>query len=64
MSFLLEISSGINFTKYLNKKTIIIITIINMVAVVRISKEGNLLEIKEVSDKYRKIPYNWKKSKK
>ena len=32
-----------------------------MVAVVRISKDGNLLEIKEVSDKYRKVPYNWEK---
>jgi hypothetical protein len=30
-----------------------------MVAVVRISKKGMLLEIKEVSDKYRKIPYIW-----
>ena len=31
----------------------------NMVEVVRISKKGLLLEIKEVSDKYRDIPYNW-----
>ena len=31
----------------------------NMVEVVRISKDGFLLEIKEVSDKYRDIPYNW-----
>jgi len=30
-----------------------------MVEVVRISKDGILLEIKEVSDKYRDIPYNW-----
>ena len=30
-----------------------------MVEVVRISKRGKLLEIKEVSDKYRYIPYNW-----
>jgi len=30
-----------------------------MVEVVRISKKGKLLEIKEVSDKYRYIPYNW-----
>ena len=30
-----------------------------MVAIVRISKKGYLLEIKEVSDKYRDIPYNW-----
>jgi hypothetical protein len=30
-----------------------------MVDVVRISKDGSLLEIKEVSDKYRDIPYNW-----
>ena len=30
-----------------------------MVEVVRISKDGLLLEIKEVSDKYRDIPYNW-----
>ena len=28
-----------------------------MVAVVRISKKGNILEIKEVSDKYRYYPY-------
>ena len=32
---------------------------INMVEVVRISKDGFLLEIKKVSDKYRDIPYNW-----
>ena len=30
-----------------------------MVDVVRISKDGTLLEIKEVSDKYRDIPYPW-----
>ncbi len=30
-----------------------------MVDVVRISKKGALLEIKEVSDKYRDIPYTW-----
>jgi len=30
-----------------------------MVEVVRISKEGFLLEIKEVSDKYRNSPYYW-----
>ena len=30
-----------------------------MVAVVRISKDGLLLEIKEVSDRYRDIPYDW-----
>lgn len=30
-----------------------------MVAVVKISKKGNLLRIKEVSDKYREKPYNW-----
>ena len=30
-----------------------------MVAVVRISKDRYLLEIKEVSDKFRDIPYNW-----
>jgi len=30
-----------------------------MVAVVRITKKGRLLEIKEVSDKYREVPYNW-----
>jgi len=30
-----------------------------MVGVIRISKEGILLEIKEVSDKYRDIPYRW-----
>jgi len=30
-----------------------------MVEVVRISKDGSLLEIKEVSDRYRDIPYDW-----
>jgi len=30
-----------------------------MVEVVRISDKGILLEIKEVSDKYRDIPYSW-----
>jgi hypothetical protein len=30
-----------------------------MVEVVRISKGGLLLEIKEVSDIYRYIPYDW-----
>jgi len=30
-----------------------------MVDVVRIDKNGYLLEIKEVSDKYRDIPYFW-----
>jgi len=30
-----------------------------MVEVVRISKDGRLLEIKEVSDRYRDIPYDW-----
>jgi len=30
-----------------------------MVDVVRVSKKGKLLEIKEVSDKYRDIPYEW-----
>jgi len=30
-----------------------------MVDVVRIDKKGILIEIKEVSDKYRDIPYNW-----
>lgn len=30
-----------------------------MVAVVRISKDGLLLEIKEVSDRYRDSPYDW-----
>jgi hypothetical protein len=29
-----------------------------MVEIVRISKDGSLLEIKEVSDKFRDIPYN------
>ena len=33
-----------------------------MVAVVRISKKGKLLEIKEVSDKYREKPYQWDES--
>ncbi len=32
-----------------------------MVAVVKISKKGYLLEIKEVSDKYRNISYEWEK---
>jgi len=31
-----------------------------MVAVVKISKKGYLVEIKEVSDKYRNIQYKWK----
>jgi len=31
----------------------------NMVGVVRISKKGTLLEIKEASDKYQDIPYRW-----
>jgi len=30
-----------------------------MVDVVRIDEKGFLIEIKEVSDKYRDIPYNW-----
>ena len=30
-----------------------------MVDVIRISKNGTLLEIKEISDKYRDIPYRW-----
>jgi len=30
-----------------------------MVEMIRISKDGFLLEIKEVSDKYRDGPYNW-----
>ena len=30
-----------------------------MIEVVRISKKGVLLEIKEVSDKYRDEPYPW-----
>jgi hypothetical protein len=30
-----------------------------MVAVVKVSKEGYLLEIKEISDKYRDMSYNW-----
>ena len=32
-----------------------------MVAFVRISKKGKLLEIKEVPDEYRDKPYFWKK---
>ena len=32
-----------------------------MVAVIRVSKKGKLLEIKEVSDKYRDNPYKWRK---
>jgi len=31
-----------------------------MVEFVKISKDGVLLEIKEVSDKYRDQPYDWK----
>jgi hypothetical protein len=31
-----------------------------MVAIVKITKKGYLSEIKEVSDKYRNITYNWK----
>ena len=34
-----------------------------MVAVIRVSKKGKLLEIKEVSDKYRDKPYTWEKKK-
>ncbi len=30
-----------------------------MVAVCAVSKDGKLLKIKEVSDKYRDAPYNW-----
>jgi hypothetical protein len=30
-----------------------------MVEFVRIAKSGKLLEIKEVSDKYRNQPYTW-----
>jgi len=30
-----------------------------MVAVCRVSKDGKLLEIKEVSDKYRDTTYDW-----
>jgi len=30
-----------------------------MVAVCRVSKDGKLLKIKEVSDKYRDTPYDW-----
>lgn len=30
-----------------------------MVAVCKVSKDGILLEIKEVSDKYRDFPYDW-----
>lgn len=30
-----------------------------MVAVVRVSKEGVLLDIREVSDAYREKPYSW-----
>ena len=30
-----------------------------MVEVVKISKNGKLLQIKEVSDKYRETPYTW-----
>jgi len=31
-----------------------------MVAVVKISDDGTLIKIKEVSDDYRYKPYNWK----
>ncbi len=30
-----------------------------MVDVCKISKKGYLVKIKEVSDKYRDVPYNW-----
>jgi len=30
-----------------------------MVEIVKISKTGQLLEIKEISDKYRDEPFNW-----
>lgn len=33
-----------------------------MVAVVKISKKGYLLEIKEVSDIYRNIQYKWEEN--
>lgn len=33
--------------------------VIYMVAVCRVSRDGILLEIREVSDKYRDIPYDW-----
>lgn len=33
--------------------------VICMVAVCRVSKNGKLLEIREASDKYRDIPYDW-----
>jgi len=33
--------------------------VISMVVVCKISKEGYLVKIKEVSDKYRDIPYQW-----
>jgi len=33
--------------------------VVIMVALVRIDKKGFLVEIKEVSDKCRDIPYNW-----
>jgi len=32
-----------------------------MVAVVKVDKNGNLVEIKEVSDMYRYKPYEWNK---
>ena len=32
-----------------------------MVEVCRVSKNGLLLEIKEVSDKFRNLPYKWGK---
>jgi len=34
-----------------------------MVAVCRISKNGKLVKIKEVSDIYRYIPYDWDEKK-
>ena len=33
--------------------------VICMVGVCRVSKDGRLLEIREVSDEYRDIPYDW-----
>ena len=57
--FYIKNETNIIFTIYLYINIFIIIKVKYMVAVVRISKDRYLLEIKEVSDKYRDIPYSW-----
>jgi len=41
----------------LMKRSRVIAMVISMVAICKISKDGYLVKIKEVSDKYRYIPY-------